>query len=209
MKVKICGITNHEDAQKAAFYGAWAVGFIFYKKSPRYISPSRAKKLIDALPPFITPVGVFVNQKEGAVRDVCRFTGISTLQFHGDEEPAFCHRFAQKNKVIKAFRVGDDFSFAKTARYNKVHAFLFDAHKEGEYGGTGESPDWKFIAMQKIEKPYILSGGLTPNNLQEALSVLSPYAVDVSSGVEKSPGIKDPRKIRAFFDVLKFEQGKS
>ncbi|MDO8580149.1 MAG: phosphoribosylanthranilate isomerase [Candidatus Omnitrophota bacterium] len=202
VKVKICGITNKEDALKAAYYGAWAVGFVFHQKSPRYISPSRARKIIEELPPFVTPVGVFVNQNERAVRDVCRFARISTIQLHGDETPLYCTRF-RDYKVIKAFRVKDDFNFAQVNQY-RVHAYLFDTYSSQEYGGTGETFNWEILKTQSFEKPFILSGGLNPQNIQQALGTLNPYAVDVSSGVEKSPGIKNPRLVKTFFDVISF-----
>jgi len=196
----MCGITNHEDAQKASYYGAWAVGFIFYKKSPRYISPSRAKKLIEALPPFITPVGVFVNAKDRAVRDVCNFAKIHTVQFSGDESAVYCKRF-KDFKIIKGFRLGNFFDISLINKY-KVDAYLFDKYKEGEFGGTGETFNWELLKDKKFEKPVILSGGLNPGNVKEAIDTINPYAVDVSSGIEKSPGIKDPRKIREFYESI-------
>lgn len=196
MKVKICGITNHEDAQKAMFYGAYSVGFIFHKKSPRYVSPSKARKLIEALPPFIVPVGVFVDLKEKAVRDICNFARIRTVQFHGEETPVYCKRFTDY-KIIKAFRVNDMFDPIGVRKY-KVDAYLFDTYQENLIGGTGKTFNWDVLKGQKFEKPVILSGGLTATNVADGVSAVKPYAVDVSSGVEKSPGIKDPRKIREF-----------
>ena len=196
MKVKICGITNHEDAQKAMYYGAYAAGFIFHKKSPRYVSPSKARKLIEALPPFIVPVGVFVDLKEKAVRDICQFTRIRTVQFHGEETPLYCKRFTDY-KIIKAFRVNDMFDPVGVRKY-KVDAYLFDTFQENVIGGTGKTFNWEVLKGHKFEKPVILSGGLTAENVADAIGSVNPYAVDVSSGVEKSPGIKDPRKIREF-----------
>ncbi|OGX33865.1 MAG: hypothetical protein A3C36_00155 [Omnitrophica WOR_2 bacterium RIFCSPHIGHO2_02_FULL_52_10] len=204
VKVKVCGITNVEDAQKAAYYGAWAVGFIFSKESPRYVSPSRARKIIEALPPFVTPVGVFLDQSERAARDICHFARINTVQFHGDESPVYCKRF-KDFKIIKAFRIRDFFTAEMIHKY-KVAAFLFDAYDEKVAGGTGKTFNWDVLKGQKIDKPFILSGGLTPENLRAALSAVTPYAVDVSSGVEQSPGVKDPRKVRAFFDAVRFGQ---
>ena len=201
MKVKMCGITNEEDLGKAVYYGAWAVGFVFDKKSPRYVSPSRAKLLVQLLPPFVTPVGVFVNQREKAVKDVCRFTKIHTVQFHGEETKAYCKRFVGY-KIIKAFRVGDAFNFNRIQKY-AVDAYLFDAYVEGVPGGTGQTFNWNMLKDLQLDKPFMLSGGLNPENIGDALDIVSPYAVDVSSGLEKSPGIKNPRLIRAFFDVLK------
>lgn len=200
VKVKICGITNNEDAQKAVYYGAWAVGFVFYKKSPRYVSPSRARKIIEKLPPFVTPVGVFVNQKEKAVRDVCKFTRVHTIQFHGEEEAAYCKRF-KEYKIIKAFHVTPDFYFGQIKKY-MVDAYLFDTYQKDVYGGTGMSFNWNVLKDERIDKPFILSGGLNPENVEEAVKITAPYAVDVSSGVEKSPGIKNPRLIRSFLNVV-------
>lgn len=203
-RVKMCGITNHEDAQKASYYGAWAAGFIFHKKSPRYISPSKARKLIEALPPFITPVGVFVNQSEKAVRDVCRFTRINTVQFHGEETPVYCKRFTDY-KIIKAFRLESEYDLELIKKY-KVDAYLFDTFDPEQQGGTGKTFDWKMLAGKKIDKPFILSGGLNPENILEAMETIpGAYAFDVNSGVEKTPGIKNPRLIRAFFDVVNFK----
>ncbi|MBU0468739.1 MAG: phosphoribosylanthranilate isomerase [Candidatus Omnitrophica bacterium] len=200
VKVKVCGITNIEDALKAVYYGAYALGFIFYKKSPRYVSPSKARKIIEALPPFITPVGVFVDQKERAVMDVCRFTRINTVQFHGDEKPVYCKRF-KDFKIIKAFRVGSVF-FADVVKKYKVDAYLFDAYQEDAYGGTGKKFNWDIICKEKFDKPIILSGGLNPDNVKEAIGQVNPFAVDVSSSLETAPGIKNPRLIRSFFENI-------
>jgi phosphoribosylanthranilate isomerase len=200
VKVKICGLTNAEDAQKAVYYGAWAVGFIFFTKSPRYVSPSKARKIIETLPPFVTPVGVFVNQSERAIRDICAFTRIHTIQFHGDESPVYCKRFRDL-KIIKAFRIGGFFPVDILHKY-KVDAFLFDTYDEKAAGGTGKVFDWDLLKGQKIEKPVILAGGLGPDNIRSAINAVTPYAVDISSGVEKSPGIKDQAKIRTFFEAV-------
>lgn len=203
MRVKICGITNQEDAQKAVYYGASALGFIFYKKSPRYVSPSRVRKIIESLPPFVTPVGVFVDHKERAIRDVCSFARIQTIQLHGDEPAVFCKRLSNF-KIIKAFRLNDQFDFSVVEKY-KVDAYLFDAYKEGEPGGTGQKFNWELLKGKTFNRPVILSGGLNPNNVREAVDTVAPYALDVSTGLEKAPGLKDPRLLRAFFDVLNFK----
>jgi len=200
MRVKVCGITNEDDALKAAYYGAWAIGFIFYKKSPRYVSPSKARRIIESLPPFITPVGVFVDSNEKAVREVCQFTRIRTIQFHGEESPVYCKRF-KNYKIIKAFRVSSFLDTRKIAKY-KVDAFLFDSYSENVQGGTGETFDWDLLKKEKFEKPVILSGGLNPGNVEKAINMVTPYAIDVASGVEKRPGIKDPRLIRSFFETV-------
>lgn len=202
-KVKICGITNKEDALSACFYGASALGFIFYKNSPRFISPSKVRKIVEQLPPFVTPVGVFVNQKEGAIRDICGFTRIHTIQLHGEETPQACTRL-KDYKIIKAFRVKEGFDFNQVAQYN-VDAYLFDTYQENIPGGTGKTFSWEILNGQKFRKPFILAGGLNKENISQAINMLSPYAVDVSSAVEKSPGIKDARLMREFFDTLNLE----
>jgi len=200
-RVKICGITNKEDAFLAASLGAWALGFIFYKKSPRDISAYKARKIISELPPFIVPVGVFVNQKEGAVRDIAKFCGITTLQFHGDETPQYCQHFGQY-KIIKAFRVKDDFNISNLSQF-KTSAYLFDAYQENTFGGSGRTFNWDIIKDKKLQRPVILSGGLNPDNVASAIETVKPYAVDVSSGVEASPGKKSGKLLQDFFENLR------
>ena len=200
IRAKICGITNKEDALSATKLGAWALGFIFYKKSPRYVSPFKAKKIIDELPPFVTPVGVFVNLNEGAVMDIANFCGLTTLQLHGDESPQYCRRL-KKFKLIKAFRVKEDFNISGLGEY-PVSAYLFDGHEKGVFGGTGKTFDWTLISEKKLQKPVILSGGLTPDNVATAARAVHPYAVDVSSGVEKESGKKDYTKMEIFLRNL-------
>ncbi len=196
IKIKICGITNLEDAQHAVACGAWALGFIFYKKSPRYISPFKARSIIEKLPPFVTPVGVFVDQREGAIKEIAGFAGITTIQLHGDESPALCQRLRQFI-LIKALRVDEKFNPSNLGSY-PVQAFLFDAYQEGVPGGTGRTFNWEILRDKKFPKPVILSGGLNPDNVQEALRTLRLYAVDVSSGVEESPGKKSKRLVEGF-----------
>ena len=203
-KAKICGITETKDALDAAKYGAAAVGFIFYKKSKRFIGPYKAKKIISSLPPFLTTVGVFVDQKEGAVKEIAQFCGLHALQFHGDETPAYCKRFAEKYRVIKAFRVHPNFTPEIVRPYKDVvSAFLFDAYNEKEKGGTGETFNWKLIKDAKdFNVPIILSGGLTPQNVRAAVQEVRPYGVDVSSGVETEPGKKSARLLEDFLNQL-------
>ncbi len=200
-RVKICGITSIEDAQMALNAGASALGFIFDKKSPRYVSPSKVRPIIEALPPFVTPVGVFVNGSEHAVRDICRLARIATVQFHGEESPGYCKRF-KHFKIIKAFRVNDFFDFKSVLQY-KVDAYLFDTFSEAAAGGTGKTFNWDLLKNHKFDKPVILSGGLNPENVRQAVDTLAPYAVDVSSGVEKSPGVKGYQLVQAFFTALR------
>jgi len=198
IRVKVCGITNVEDARSAVKSGAWALGFVFYKKSPRYVSPFKARKIIEALPPFVTPVGVFVDLKEGAVKEILRFTGIRTVQFHGNETPDYCRRFSPFC-VIKAFRVDEKFSVQSLAPY-AVQGFLFDAFQKDVPGGTGKTFDWALVREAKnFNRPVILSGGLHSSNVQEAVEAVRPFAVDVSSGVEESPGKKSERSLQEFF----------
>ena len=204
MKVKVCGITNKEDVLRLVYYGVHALGFIFHKKSPRYVSPSRAKKIIEELPPFVSPVGVFVDSSQRAINDICRFTKINTIQLHGNETPEFCKRMNKVYYVIKAFRVGFDFDVRIVKKYECM-AYLFDTYKEGVDGGTGETFNWDILTGCEFDKPFILSGGLQSDNIQDAIKKVKPYAVDVSSGLEKSPGIKNPRKVRAFFDIISQE----
>ena len=197
IKVKICGITNRQDAVLAAKLGADAIGFVFYKKSPRFVSPYKVKRIIEDLPPFVTPVGVFVNQKAGAVMDIADFCGITTLQLHGDEDVDSCRRL-KKYRLIKAFRVGDDLDLAKIAPF-PVQAFLFDAREDGAFGGTGKTFNWELLKDKTFSKPFILSGGLNPQNVFQAIKDVKPYAVDASSGLEKASGEKDERLMRDFF----------
>ncbi len=203
LKAKICGITDTKDALLAASLGAWALGFIFYKKSKRFVGPYKATKIIADLPPFVTPVGVFVDQNQGAVKEIAEFCGLRVLQFHGDETPEFCKRF-KTYKIIKAFRVKEDFNIDLLRPYKSlVSAFLFDRHEEGVPGGTGKTFDWKLIKEAKnFGVPIILSGGVHSNNVRTAFEEIRPYAVDVSSGVEDAPGKKSERSLTEFFNQL-------
>lgn len=199
-RVKICGITNVKDAEEAIKAGASALGFVFYKKSPRCIGAFKARKIIQSLPPFVTPVAVFVDQKEGAVKQILEHSGIKTVQFHGNEKPAYCNRFKSKYTVIKAFRVGDKLDVNDMKPYD-VHAILLDTYVEGVEGGTGKTFDWDIARRVKaLNKPIIISGGLHYNNVVEAIEAASPFAVDVSSGVEvqDEPGKKNPRSMQLF-----------
>ena len=195
IKIKICGITNLDDALYASEQGVDALGFNFYKKSPRYIEPQKAAEIIAQLPPFVMPVAVFVNEREEKIRDIQFTTGIKVLQFHGDERPEFCERFA--TRVIKAFQVKDKESVKHLAHFH-VSALLLDSYKEGVRGGTGETFDWHLAVVAKTFGRIILAGGLTPENVSEAVKLVQPYGVDVAGGVEKGKGIKDHMKIKKF-----------
>ncbi len=195
VRVKICGITNWEDAHLAVELGADAVGFIF-AESPRQVIPQKVREITSRLPPFVSRVGVFLNHKENEVEEIVERCGLDVLQFHGQETAAYCRKF--KCKVIKAFQI-ESISDLEALSLYKVDAFLLDTYHELLPGGTGITFDWDIAVEAKKYGPIILSGGLNPENVAEAIEKVGPYAVDVSSGVEASPGKKDPEKMRAFF----------
>lgn len=204
VKIKICGITNMEDAIICAERGVDVLGFIFYDKSPRYVEPKTVFQIRKRLPPFITTVGVFVNSSIEAVKSVLAETNVDCVQFHGDESPGFCdgvYEFADK-KVIKAFRIRERLDIQKLGNYN-VDAYLLDTYREGVPGGTGETFDWNLAAEAKSNRRIILSGGLTPENISRAIKLVRPYAVDVSSGVEAKAGKKDSDKLKKFIDQVR------
>ena len=200
VKVKICGMTNTEDALAAVWFGADALGFIFYHKSPRFISPEEAGEIISLLPPFVTTVGVFVNEEVETVKEIVSLTGIDVVQFHGDELPEMCQHF---KRVIKVFRVRDREGLEKMKDYN-VSGFLLDTYVPHAYGGTGHSFDWKIAQEVQNHGPVIVAGGLTPDNVKEALTQARPYGVDVVSGVEgPEKGKKDLEKMKTFIERVK------
>ena len=194
--VKICGITRPEDALAAARAGAHAVGLVFYAKSPRNVSPAKAADIVRVLPPFVTTVGLFVDATAAEVRAVLAEVPIALLQFHGDETPEFCRQF--KRPYVKAVRVRAGVDLLQYARdYHDAKALLLDNFVEGMHGGSGVAFDWSLIP-RGLPLPVILSGGLTPENVADAVRRVRPSAVDVSSGVESAKGIKDAQKIAAF-----------
>jgi phosphoribosylanthranilate isomerase len=205
VRVKICGITNLADAQAAAEAGADALGFVFYEKSPRHMTIPAVAGISKLLPPFILRVGVFVNApKEEIVRAIGE-CGLSLLQFHGDEPPEFCAQFGLMS--MKAFRIRDAESLKELSKY-KTDAWLLDAYSSDTLGGTGEVFNWDLaIEAQKTGRPIFLAGGLTPGNVAEAVCKVRPFGVDVSSGVETSPGKKDHAKVRAFINAAKTVAG--
>jgi phosphoribosylanthranilate isomerase len=197
LKVKICGITRVEDALESVEAGADALGFMFYEASKRNIAPELAAEIIRALPPFVAKVGVFVNAPEDFTRDVIARTGIDTLQLHGEETPEFCGRFAPM-KVIKAFRVRDRESLRECAAYRNF-TWLLDSHVAGAQGGTGVAFDREIAAeAARHHARVILAGGLKADTVAAAVRQVRPFGVDVSSGVESAPGVKDHGKLRAF-----------
>lgn len=199
-EIKICGVTNMEDASCVATCGADAIGFIFYPKSPRYVAPERVKEIIEKIPKEITKVGVFVNHDVVEVKETIDFCSLDLVQLHGDESPAYCGQFPQ-SQVIKTLapRTEDDLG---NVREYPVKAILVDAHDPVRYGGTGEQSDWELAAKVKEISPLILAGGLTLDNIQEAIETVSPHAVDINSGTERSPGKKDHQKVKEIIDLV-------
>jgi phosphoribosylanthranilate isomerase len=199
--VKICGITNVEDGLAAVGAGADALGFIFYKESPRYVPIEKAATVIRDLPEPIVKVGVFVDADEEIVYHATRECGLNLLQFHGTESPEYCVQFGLMS--MKAFQIRDAQSLSQLADF-KTDAWLLDAYSPDKLGGTGERFNWDLaIEARKMGRPIFLAGGLTPENVAEAVRHVEPYAVDVSSGVEASPGKKDHAKVKAFVAAAK------
>jgi phosphoribosylanthranilate isomerase len=201
VKVKICGITNPADGHLAAEAGADALGFIFYDKSPRAVSVHTAAEIIRSLPPFVIKVGVFVDAPEDLVLAAIAQCGLSLLQFHGNESPEYCTQFGLMS--MKAFRVRDRETLETMPQY-PTDAWLLDAYNAEKLGGTGERFNWDLaIEAKKFGRPIFLAGGLTAENVGEAVRRVEPYAVDVSSGVEAAPGRKDPAKVREFIQAVR------
>lgn len=198
VKVKICGITNVRDAAAAVEAGADALGFVFYKGSPRYVTPEKASEIIRTLPPFVTTVGVFVDEGAEEIRNISAEICIDVIQMHGNEPPEAC----KFNRVIKAIRVKDLNDLAPLKKYS-VSAFVLDTYSPEEYGGTGVIFNWDIALEAKKFGRVILAGGLTPLNVEKAVKWVRPYAVDVSSGVEAAKGRKDPDKLRLFISKAK------
>jgi phosphoribosylanthranilate isomerase len=194
--VKICGITNREDALHAARCGAHAIGLVFHPSSPRYVGIDDARKIVAALPPFISVIGLFVDAETGAVREVIDAVRLSALQFHGEEAAAYCEQFPLP--YLKAVRVKAKMDLLQWAEnYPSAQGLLLDSYVSNQHGGTGVSFDWALIP-QGLTQPVILAGGLTPENVEMAVRKVRPWAVDVSSGVEKNKGSKDADKVAAF-----------
>lgn len=204
VKVKVCGITSLSDAMAAAILGADALGFIFYKKSPRFIEPERARKIISNLPPMVKTVGVFVDEQPENIKEIGKICGLDLFQLHGEESPEFCKSLMPRS--LKAIRIRDK------ARDEEIHAYkgsvrgiLLDTWSKDAKGGTGQTFNWEIARdiVKGFEVPVILAGGLNPENIKDAIKKVKPYGVDVSSGVEKAPGVKDQRLLEEFFMALK------
>jgi phosphoribosylanthranilate isomerase len=199
VKVKICGVRTLEEAQAAVDAGADALGFNFWPPSARYIEPHAAREVITGITPTVCTVGVFVNEEANRIVDIASELGLSAVQLHGDESPEFCEGLASI-KTIKAIRVGRDFDLSVIENY-RVNMVLLDPSIEGSYGGTGQRFDWRIAIEAKRLAPIILAGGLTAENVWDAITQVRPAAIDVCSGVEAEPGRKDLDKLRAFMAV--------
>ena len=202
VKVKICGITNLEDAQATIKAGCDALGFVFYRRSPRFVSRQKAKEIIRQLPKKVLRVGVFVNAPEKTIKKIAKTCALDILQFHGREPPEFCQRF-KNYKIIKAFRVKGSLDLKEIARY-KVFACLFDSFQRKKFGGTGKNFSWQLLkGLTALRQLIFLSGGLNQRNVRQAISIVHPQWVDVSSSVEIKPGLKNHHKVRRFIQTAK------
>jgi phosphoribosylanthranilate isomerase len=202
-KVKICGITRAEDAELAASLGAWALGFILWPRSKRAADPAVAAGIARSLRRRVELVGVFVNQPLDEIEGYADALGLTYVQLHGDEGPSFCAAVAQRTgcRVIKAARVRHAADLRDLERFH-TDLHLLDAHVEGMVGGTGETWDWSLLAGRRSKTPFLLSGGLTPDNVAAAIEAVHPWGVDVASGTEASPGVKDPDRLAAFLAAV-------
>ena len=201
-RVKICGVTTWGDARLSVDLGASALGFNFYPSSPRAISSADAWNIIRRLPPFVEAVGVFVDWPPLAVGALARALRLGSVQLHGGESPNDVAELARNHRVIKAVQVGPGFRAASLSRFRRADALLLDGFARGLHGGTGRTLDWNLARVARRYGPIILAGGLTPENVAEAIRVSEPYAVDVASGVEAQPGRKDPARLRALFAAV-------
>lgn len=206
VKVKICGITNYKDAEAACRFGADALGFVF-AKSPRRITPDKAKDIIKKLPPHVVTVGVFVDEERGKVLKIARACRLDCLQLHGNESPGYCKELRKCYKIIKAVRVNGKESLKRLKGYD-VDAFLLDSYVKGKVGGAGIKFDWALAVEanklgRRVRAPVILAGGLDAVNIEEAIRRVKPYAVDASSGLESSPGRKNHDLVKKFIEKIR------
>ncbi|HEU4533830.1 MAG TPA: phosphoribosylanthranilate isomerase [Polyangiaceae bacterium] len=195
-RVKVCGVTRREDALLAAALGADALGFVFWRPSKRYLEPAAARAIVEALPPFVTPVGLFVDEAPEAIEAAARASGVRALQLHGREAPAACRGLSRP--VLKAVAVDGPAALERADDYD-VWGLVLDAPFGG---GSGRGFDWTLVERRRPRAPFLVAGGLTPDNVGEAIARLSPHGVDVASGVESAPGVKDPRKLERFFEAV-------
>ena len=202
VKVKICGITNWPDARRACEAGADFLGFNFYPRSPRYITPTRARRIVRRLPKGVAAVGVFVNEREQRMAETARRVGLEYLQLHGEESPDVVSNLRRSFKVVKAVRVRKSFHIAELGKFKAASAILLDGFDPRLRGGTGKTFDWSLARGSKLRQRIFLAGGITAENALDAISVVKPYAIDVCSGVEAVPGKKDPAKIKALMRAL-------
>jgi phosphoribosylanthranilate isomerase len=206
MRVKICGITKPEQGRAIADLGATALGFICVSQTKRYVAPDRIQTIIEQLPEHTDRIGVFVNSSQEEISQIVARTGLTGVQLHGDESPEFCRRLRQMNpqtEIVKAFRIRSFESLLATNAYcDCVDTFLFDAYHPHAFGGTGKTLDWETLLQFSPMRPWLLAGGLTPDNILEALQKLDPSGIDLSSGVERSPGDKDLEKVARLFQQL-------
>jgi phosphoribosylanthranilate isomerase len=200
VRVKICGITRREDAELAVELGAWAIGLIFHEPSPRRADLQAAAAIGAEFRRQAEVVGVFVNRELGEVAEIADACSLTMLQLHGDEGPVYCDEIRRRTglKVMKAARVRDAASLQALNAFRKVDLHMADAHHPDLYGGTGETFDWDLLRGRRSKVPLVLSGGLTPDNVHDAIQAVHPWAVDTASGTEASPGVKDPTKVQAF-----------
>jgi phosphoribosylanthranilate isomerase len=202
-RVKICGITRCEDAQLVVDAGVDAIGLVFYEKSPRFVSNAQAAEISQIVPAFVSRVALFKDADEQMIHSVLADVEVDLIQFHGSETADYCEQFNRpyiKAIGMKGAEHDVTFLLANVEKYQSAKALLLDGHAPGEAGGTGESFDWASIAA--VDKPIVLAGGLTPDNVKQAIDLVHPFAVDVSSGVESSPGIKDKDKVAAFMQQI-------
>jgi len=202
-RVKICGITRCEDAQLAVDAGVDAIGLVFYEKSPRYVTNKQAAEISHLVPAFVSRVALFKDAEQQMIESVLEQVDLDLIQFHGSETAAYCKQFNRpyiKAIGMKGTEHDADFLIASAEKYHSAKALLLDGHAPGEAGGTGESFDW--ISIASVDKPIVLAGGLDAENVRQAIKIVQPYAVDVSSGVESAPGIKDKEKVAAFMEQV-------
>lgn len=207
IRVKVCGITRVEDGVLASDLGAAAIGLVFWPGSPRFVDPYRARAIVAALPPFVTPVGVFVDQPVAYVEGVAALVRLGAVQLHGSEPASYCQRL--RTRVIKALPVGAGFTVEQCAEIPLAATVLLDVHEPVRHGGTGRMVDWELAASVARLRRAILAGGLRAENVADAIATVQPYGIDVSSGVEARPGVKDPARLRDFFSALRERSGRT